>query len=104
MRRILLDRIRAKTALKRGEGLERVEIEQSEIAAPAADEELLRIDDALEVLGREDPESADLVKMRFFVGFTLEEIAEAYDVSIRTVTRQWAFARSWLAEHLKEST
>ncbi len=104
MRRILLDRIRSKTALKRGKEVERAELEQAEIAMPAADDELLRIDDALEILGREDPESADLVKMRFFVGFTLEEIAEAYDVSVRTVTRQWAFARSWLAEHLKANT
>ena len=51
-------------------------------------------------LAKEDPESADLVKLRFFAGFTLEEIAETGGVSVRTVTRQWKYVRAWLAEFL----
>ena len=62
----------------------------------------LAINDALEALATADSDSADLVKLRFFAGFTLEEIAEAQDVSIRTITRNWAYARAWLAKHLKE--
>ncbi len=99
MRRILVDRFRAKMTVKRGMDYERVDL-PAEIAAPVVDEKVLAIDSALEELAAVDPELADLVKLRFFVGFTLEEIAEAQETSVGTVTRQWAFARSWLADRL----
>lgn len=100
MRRILLDRIRAKQRMKRGGGRGRVDLEHVDIAVDNEDETLLEINDALDTLAQSDPESADLVKLRFFVGMTLEQIADANEVSVRTVTRQWAFARAWLTDHL----
>lgn len=100
MRRILIDRIRAKRRVKRGGEFERVEVDETEIASAAPDDRLLAINEALDELAKSDPDSADLVKLRYFVGFSLEEIAEALDVSVSTVSRQWAYARTWLADHL----
>ena len=100
MRRILIDRVRAKQRIKRGSEYERAEVEEAEIAMPAPDGQLLAINEALEELAKSDPESADLVKLRFFAGLTLEEVAESLDVSVSTVTRQWAYARTWLESHL----
>ncbi len=100
MRRILLDRIRAKQRLKRGGGRGRVDLEHVDIVVEDEDETLMQINEALDRLAESDPESADLVKLRFFAGMTLEQIAEATGVSVRTVTRQWAFARAWLTDHL----
>ncbi len=102
MRRILLDRIRAKQRVKRGGGYKRVALDGVDIALPAEDQKLIEISEALDDLARSDPESADLVKLRFFAGMTLEQIAEAMEVSVRTVTRQWAYVRAWLADRLNE--
>ena len=102
MRRILIDHLRAKGRLKRGGGHQRVEETISAFSAPAEDDQLLAINEALDELAREDPDSADLVKLRFFAGFTLEEIAESMGVSSRTVTRQWRYVRAWLAEFLSD--
>jgi len=102
MRRILIDRIRAKTRIKRGRDMERVEFIEEGTSAPAPDERILAINEALEELDRVDPESAELVKLRYFVGLTLDEIAQSTGVSVRTVTRQWAYARSWLTRHVSQ--
>ena len=100
MRCILIDHLRAKGRIKRGGDQERVDETLSSFAAPAEDDQLLAINDALDELAREDPEAADLVKMRFFVGFTLEEIAESTGVTVRTVSRQWKYVRAWLTKYL----
>ncbi len=100
MRRILIERVRAKQRIKRGGEFERVELPEAEIAAPASSTRLLEIDAALDDLAQEDLECADLVKLRFFADFTLEEIAESTGVSLSTVNRQWAYARAWLADRL----
>lgn len=102
MRRILLDRIRAKQRLKRGGGQKRIDLDHVDVAVPDDDETLIDINEALDKLSQSDPESADLVKLRFFAGMTLEQIAEATEVSVRTVTRQWAYARAWLTDHLEQ--
>ena len=103
MRRILIDRMRAKNRVKRGGDQERVEGMDDLIQSPVREDKLLAIDGALDALAQEDPKSADLVKMRFFVGMSLEEIAESTDVSIRTVSRQWSYAKAWLSDYLSRS-
>ena len=100
MRRILIDRIRTKNQQKRGPEYQRVDLDEVDIALPASVERLLAIDAALDELAKSYPDSAEVVKLRFFVGFTSEEIAEHTGASVSTVTRQWAFARAWLAKHM----
>lgn len=102
MRRILIERARARKRIKRGGDLRRQDLRESQIIAPAPDDELLAIDEALEKLATADPDAAELVKLRFFVGMTQEEIAELHEVSVRTVKRQWAYARAWLKTEMSE--
>jgi RNA polymerase sigma factor (TIGR02999 family) len=101
MRRILIDRARRKRAEKRGGGSEPIDLDAIEVAATASDTTLLRIDEALEKLAREDPPSAELVRLRFFVGMKLEEAADALGISERTAKRYWQFARAWLYDELR---
>lgn len=103
MRRILIDRARARKRLKRGGDRQREDFRESRVIAPAPDEELLAIDEAIEKLSAVDPEAAELVKLRFFVGMTQEEIAELHGVSVRTVKRQWAYARAWLKTEMAKT-
>jgi RNA polymerase sigma factor (TIGR02999 family) len=98
MRRILIDNARRKQAVRHGGGLQRTafEPEQLPIAGGVPEEELLAVDEALEALAAHDARKAELVKLRYFVGFTLEETAAALDLSVRTAKRDWAYARAWL--------
>lgn len=102
IRRILIDRIRAKRRLKRGENPEKVELVEELLVSEQSDDELLAVHEVLEELNREDPESAELVRLRFFVGLTLAEIAELTGKSVRTLKREWAFAKAWLAKRLSD--
>ena len=101
MRRILIDRARARNRIKRGGEMKRTVFDQSQIEAPAVDGELLRVNAALERFAKVDPMGAELVKLRYFVGLTLQEMADATGVSLRTVKRQWAYARVWLKKDLE---
>ncbi len=96
MRHILIDRARRKQALRHGGGQQRVELDDLQIAAPAPDEELLAVDEALDRLARLDPGKAELVKLRYFVGMTMTEAAAALGISEPTAKRRWALARAWL--------
>ena len=96
MRHILIDRARRKLALRHGGGQQRVDADELEIAAPADDDELLAVNDALERLAQADPAKAKLVKLRYFVGMTVEEAAAALGISEPTAKRRWALARAWL--------
>jgi len=96
MRRILIDRARHKAALRHGGGQVRVEIQEIDLASPAADDQLLAVNEALNKLAAQDPIEAELVKMRYFVGLTVEEAAEVLDISPRTARNYWAHARTWL--------
>jgi RNA polymerase sigma factor (TIGR02999 family) len=96
MRRILVDRARRKQAQRRGAGAVHVELDEVEIAAPAEDEELLALDDALNEFAREHPQKAELVKLRFFVGLTLDQAAGSLNISTATADRWWAYSRAWL--------
>jgi len=96
MRRILIDNARRKHALRHGGGQARVDLEDADIAAPASDDQLLAVHEALDKLAAEDPAKAELVKLRFFVGLSVEEAAEMLGVSVPTVKRHWAYAKAWL--------
>ena len=104
MRRILIENARRKHALKRGVHLERVNLEDVEAAILADGETLLLVNEALEKLEQEDPEAAQLVKLRFFAGMTNEEAGRALGVSARTAKRYWTFARAWLFRELRRPT
>jgi RNA polymerase sigma factor (TIGR02999 family) len=103
MRRILIDRAREKLALKRGARAERVDLEGLEVAVAADDETLLEVDEALAKLAKEDPDSAQFIKLRFFAGFTNEEASQALGIPERTARRHWSFARAWLYRELRGS-
>ena len=101
MRRILIDRARAKQQIKRGGDLDRVEFAESAVVAPVQDDDLLAVDEALAELEAEDPDSAELVKLRYFAGMTWAEITEATGIPDRTIRRQWSYARAWLGARIK---
>jgi RNA polymerase sigma factor (TIGR02999 family) len=94
MRRILVEAARRKLRLKHGGDRERVVLD--DIPAPERAEELLALDDALEKLDAEDPATAQLIHLRFFVGLPIEEAAELLGISRATANRQWAYARAWM--------
>jgi RNA polymerase sigma factor (TIGR02999 family) len=104
MRRILVERARGKGRAKRGAGAEHCDFDGMEIAAPAADgEELLAVNEALDQLAEHDARKAELVKLRYFVGLSFEETAEALDISVPTAKRDWAYARAWLHHAIGKS-
>src|SRR6516165_2107339 len=98
MRRILVDSARRHSQLKRGGDQERVELNETRIAAPVEDEKLLLVNESLDILAKEDPIKAEVVKLRYFVGLKHQEIADALDVSEPTIRRHWAVARVRLFE------
>jgi len=102
MRRILVDSARRHAQLKRGGDHERVEWHETRIAAPVGDDKLLRVNDALDAMAREDPVKAEVVKLRYFVGLKHQEIADALGVSEITIRRHWAVARVRLFELIAE--
>jgi len=101
MRRILIDRARQKLSLKRGAGAARVNLEDLEVASAADDDTLLAVDEALTKLAREDPDSAEFIKLRFFAGMTNDEAAQALGIPERTARRHWSFARAWLFREIQ---
>jgi RNA polymerase sigma factor (TIGR02999 family) len=101
MQRILIDIARRKQRLKHGANLVGDELHESRIAMSVPSEELLAVNDALAVLALEDPQAAEVVQMRYFVGLTVPEIAAALDLAPRTVDRHWAFARAWLKRTIR---
>jgi RNA polymerase sigma factor (TIGR02999 family) len=96
MRRILVENVRRKRSLKQGGGRAREEFAEVELAAPEPVEDLLALDEALEKLAAADPVKAELVKLRYFAGLTIEEAAAALGISPATAKRYWTYARTWL--------
>ena len=96
MRRILVDQARRKKTTRHGGGLVRQDLEPDLAPAPQPREDLIALDQALDRLAAEDPVKAELVKLRYFAGFTLVEAAEALGMSERTAGRFWTYARAWL--------
>ena len=101
MRRILVDRARTKRAARHGGSLDRVSLEDVEIVAPADETELLHVHEVLDEFAVHYPRKAELVKLRYFAGFTLEEAAQVLGISAPTATRNWAFARVWLFRKIR---
>jgi RNA polymerase sigma factor (TIGR02999 family) len=104
MRRILIDNARRKRALRHGGGLQRVDIQEVEVAAGAEDEQLLAIHEALDKLAVEEQVTAELVMLRYFVGLTIPEAAEILGISETTANRYWTFARTWLHHEIKNQS
>jgi RNA polymerase sigma factor (TIGR02999 family) len=100
MRRILIDKARRQRSRCRGGQAQRHSLEGLEAAAPACDDELLAVDEALARLQNLDPAKAELVKLRYFGGLTIPEAAQALGISVTTANRYWAYARAWLHEEL----
>jgi RNA polymerase sigma factor (TIGR02999 family) len=100
MRRILVESARRKRCRKHGGKLERVELEQVEIASPLPDDQLLAVDEALTHLAMLEPRAAEVVKLCFFVGLTQADAARELGVSRATAERLWSFARAWLFQQI----
>ena len=96
MRRILVESARRKRTRKHGGGLVRHDLDDVQLAAPELGEDLLALDEALDLLAKEDPIKAELVKLRHFAGLTVDQAAEALHISPATADRYWAYARAWL--------
>ena len=103
MRRILVDHARRKQRLKRGGGVESEELVENAIVLAVPTDELLAVDEALEELAKHDPQIAELVKMRYYVGMTMAETAAALGLAPRTAERLWTFGRAWLRNHIRKS-
>lgn len=100
MRRILVDNARRKRARRHGGDHKRTEMPEIASAVQEGEDNVLLVNDALNQFARLDPDKAELVKLRYFVGMTLEEAAQALGISERTAKRHWAFARAWLQEEI----
>jgi RNA polymerase sigma factor (TIGR02999 family) len=100
MRRILVDSARAHLADKRGGGFKHVYLDESMDASPQRSQDLIALDDALKTLEEMDPRKARVVELRFFAGLTMEETADALEVSVPTVKRDWKLAKAWLTREL----
>ena len=104
MRRILIENARRKRAQRHGGGLERLDFAELKLAAPARDEEMLAVSDALEKLALRDHQKAALVKLRYFVGLTTHEAADVLGISVPTADRWWNFSRAWLFAEMERNT
>jgi RNA polymerase sigma factor (TIGR02999 family) len=96
MRRILVEIARRKKRVKRGGGLARQDLAEIDLAAPENPDELLALDEALGRLASVNPQAAEVVRLRFYAGLPLPEVAQILGISPRTADRAWAYARAWL--------
>jgi RNA polymerase sigma factor (TIGR02999 family) len=103
MRRILVENARRKARVKHGGGWHQVELGDADIAITTNDERVLAIDEALNKLAREDLPAAELVKLRYFAGFSISEAADVLGVSRTNAYEQWSYARAWLRCEVEDS-
>ena len=103
MRRILIDQARQHGQLKRGGGARPVHLDEVEATSDLPDDELLALDEALRQLALEEPAKAELVKLRFFAGLTVDEAAQVVGISSSTAERHWRYARAWLYRRMSTS-
>jgi RNA polymerase sigma factor (TIGR02999 family) len=101
MRRILIEKARYRSAQRHGGRLVRVDVSMLDLASTHSDEQLFAVNEALDKLAAQNPDKAELVKLRYFVGMTIAEAAEALGISEPAARRQWAFARAWLYREIK---
>ncbi len=103
MRRILVESARRKKRLKHGGELQRVDVDEVELALPLPDDELLALDEALDRLAAVDSRAAEVVKLCFFVGLTQEQAGKELGISVATAERLWSFARAWLFQEMQKT-
>jgi len=102
MRRLLIARARRKQTQRRGAGAAHLNVDDFDIASPAPDDQLLALNDALDRFAALEPQQAELVKLRYFVGLKIGEAAEVLGISEATAKRWWAYARAWLFEEISQ--
>jgi len=102
MRRILIDQARRKHTQRHGGGHHRVDFEGFDPAAPVVDDQLLAVHEALDKFALEHPVQAELVKLRYFAGFTNEEVSEVMGISVSTAKNYWTFSRAWLLNEIDD--
>jgi RNA polymerase sigma factor (TIGR02999 family) len=100
MRRILIARARRKQTQRRGAGAPHIDVDEFDVASPAPDEQLLALNEALDRFAAVEPQHAELVKLRYFVGLKIEDAAEVLGISEATAKRWWAYARAWLFDEM----
>jgi RNA polymerase sigma factor (TIGR02999 family) len=103
MRRILIDSARRKSSDKRGGPMQRIELHDNLLTQPKRTDDLIAIDEALTELATVDAESAQLVKLRFYAGLSVEDAADAMNLARATAYRTWNFAKAWLRTRLQET-
>jgi RNA polymerase sigma factor (TIGR02999 family) len=96
MRRILVESARKRGRLKRGGDRQRVDLDSLQLSVPEVSDDLLALDEALTEFAQKHPEKADLVRLRYFAGLTVNEAAQALGISTSTADRHWTYARAWL--------
>ncbi|MBN1972159.1 MAG: sigma-70 family RNA polymerase sigma factor [Sedimentisphaerales bacterium] len=101
MRRILVERARRKKCLKQGGTRQKIELSEANLITESSSDDLLALDEALHRLSTEEPSIADLVKLRYFGGLTIDQVAEIQGISRRAAIDHWIYARSWLAREIK---
>ena len=104
MRRILVENARRKRSSKYGGDRQRIDLDIVDSAIEAPTDDLLALDEALTLLSDTDPGVAELVKLRYFAGLTIEQVARSQGISRRTVIDHWAYARAWLRRHLSKGS
>jgi RNA polymerase sigma factor (TIGR02999 family) len=102
MRRILIEKARAKHSVRRGGGRQRLDLENLQLLDEATPEAVLALNEALERLAEGEPVVGQVVKLRFFAGLSIQETAKTLNISSRTANRHWCFARAWLYQRLSE--
>lgn len=102
MRRILIERARRKSRLKRGSGQTLLDIADFDVATAMPDDKILLVNDVLEEFKAEDPQKAQIVLLKFFAGLTNDQIAEVLNLNERTVRRHWEFAKAWLFDRISQ--
>jgi RNA polymerase sigma-70 factor, ECF subfamily len=100
MRHALVDSVRSRRAIKRGEGLAPLPLDGCDVPVQEPGVDILALDDALQALTSANPRAARIVELRFFGGFSVQETAEALGISVRTVINDWNTARAWLGHQL----
>jgi RNA polymerase sigma factor (TIGR02999 family) len=103
MRIVLIDHARSRGCVKRGGGLKQVPLGVADLAGDVDPEQILSMDGAIKRFEKEHPEVAEIVRLRFFAGLSVEKTAEVLGISRRTVDREWSFARAWLYRNLEQS-
>jgi len=104
MRRILVENARRKKRLKRGGDWQRIELKEANLGAEYASDDLLIVNEALDKLALEEPSVANLVKLRYFAGLTIDQVAEIQGISRRSVIDHWTYARSWLTREITKGS